>query len=321
MGRVVGARTLNRLRDRVQILIRDVRTSLRQHDVLLAAAGLTFYAVIAVVPLLLLAFWLSGLVLGAGELTSLASNASQLLGNRHGVADAVDTVARAGVRPRLTTVLTSALVAAWYGEGLSRALGRFSERTIKQPGARGRLGVPLLVVSTAVLLTVGLLIGRGLTLALGESAHPTVPRVYLAFVVVWAGLSVNVGLCYLVFGRLRLTAGTWWMAILGASWIAGSALGFLLVASWPINLRAPFAGSQTLGTAALVAVWLYFSHVALLTGYAAAVRFAEKGDGHRARDWESSPHAGGMPAAPGAEHPAGHADERSARVSETDYAK
>jgi membrane protein len=150
---------------------------------------------------------------------------------------------------------------------------------MRRPGSRGRLTTPLLVLATATLLTVGLLIGRELTSALGKSAGPTIPRVYLAFVLCWTGLTVNVGLCYLLFGRLRLNASLWWTAAISASWIAGSALGFLLISSWSINVAAPFAGSRTLGTAALVAVWLYFSHVALLTGYASAIRLSQ--DRHR----------------------------------------
>jgi hypothetical protein len=51
-------------------------------------------------------------------------------------------------------------------------------------------------------------------------------------------------------------------------------LGFLLVLSLPIDVGRPFAGSDGLGTAALLIFWLYFSHMAVLLGYAVALRLS-----------------------------------------------
>jgi hypothetical protein len=46
------------------------------------------------------------------------------------------------------------------------------------------------------------------------------------------------------------------------------------VLSLPIDLGQPFAGSDALGTAALLIFWLYFSHIAVLLGYAVALRIS-----------------------------------------------
>ena len=270
---VVLLLTVRVMRRRLKALVQEVRTDLRRHDVLLAAAGLTFYALVAFVPLLLVSMWLSGLVVGPTRLRALGVTGANLLGNRPGLSDGFGSLIRAAIHPPLATLVGSGLVAAWYGEGLARALGRFSPRHLPRRGVRGRLATPVLVAASAVLLTCGLLLAQGLTDALGESDAPTLPRVYIAFIVSCLGLTLNVALCYVIFGRAHLSAfGLWCTSFLTASWIAGSALGFLLVVSWRLNVSAPFADSRTLGLAALVTVWLYLSHVALLIGYASAIR-------------------------------------------------
>jgi uncharacterized BrkB/YihY/UPF0761 family membrane protein len=124
-----------------------------------------------------------------------------------------------------------------------------------------------------VLVTGGLLITGWLSGALGQSGRATVLGVYLAFLVCWAGATANVLLCYRVFAPVvpRFRALLWGAAGAG-SWIAGSALGFLVVLRTVHDLGRPFAGSDALGTAALLAFWLYLSHIAVLLGYATALR-------------------------------------------------
>jgi hypothetical protein len=143
------------------------------------------------------------------------------------------------------------------------------------------------VAASGVLVGGGLVVAAWLSSALGASDKATVLGVYLTFLVVWAGATVNVLLCYRVFGPLRPRLGPLlWGAAGAGSWIAGSVLGFLLVLSLPVNLGRPFAGSDELGTAALLIFWLYFSHVAVLLGYAVALRLSA---GPRDRPVSSGP--------------------------------
>jgi membrane protein len=77
--------TVTAAREVVPELVRQVR----RHDLVFYAAGLTFYAAIAVVPLLLVAWFVTSLVLG-GEVvrtltTTLAAYAPTSLGLREGV--------------------------------------------------------------------------------------------------------------------------------------------------------------------------------------------------------------------------------------------
>jgi hypothetical protein len=153
-----------------------------------------------------------------------------------------------------------------------------------------------------VLVGGGLLLAAWLSSALGTGDRATVLGVYLSFLVLWAGATANVLLCYLVFGPLRPRLGPLlWGATGAGSWIAGSALGFLLVLDLPVNLGRPFAGSDAIGTAALLIFFLYFSHVAVLLGYAVALRLSAgprvrvepsgtSADGRQPRSDEDAPH-------------------------------
>jgi uncharacterized BrkB/YihY/UPF0761 family membrane protein len=140
---------------------------------------------------------------------------------------------------------------------------------------RGRISAVLLVAGSGVLAGAGLLLAAWLSTALGSGDRATVLGVYLAFLVCWAGATANVLLCYRVFGPLRPRLGPLlWGAAGAGSWIAGSTLGFLLVLSLPLSLGRPFAGSDAIGTGALLVFWLYFSHIAVLLGYAVALRLS-----------------------------------------------
>ncbi|MDQ1633638.1 MAG: rane protein [Frankiaceae bacterium] len=273
-------------RRRVLRLVRDVVADLRGHDIPLAAAGLTFYATVSLVPLLLVALWLASLALGGPEIRNLGQDLAGIVGTRHGLDSAVLKLTTAGSQAQVPALVAAVLIATLYGEGLTRALARLGgaspggpkvprpERRV--PGVvRGRLTAPLLVAVSGVLVGGGLLLAAMLSQVVGSSGRATVLGVYLAFLVVWGGATVNVLLCYRVFGPLRPRLGPLlWGAAGAGSWIAGSVLGFLFVLSLPASLGKPFAGSDALGTAALLVFWLYFSHIAVLLGYAVALRLS-----------------------------------------------
>ena len=249
------------------------------HDVPLAAAGLTFYALIALVPLLLVALWGAALLLGRSEVRSLAGDLSGVVGSRHGLDAAVRRLAHAGTTAPPTALITAVFVAALYGEGFSRAFARLdagarSRMSVAASGVRrtlrGRVTALVLIAASAVLIAGGLLLARWLSTALGSGPWWFLLGGYLAFLVCWAGATLNVALCYRTFGGARLRPRTWWAAAAAGSWIAGSALGFLGVLALPVALGPPFAGSDALGAGALLAFWLYLSHIAVLLGYAAA---------------------------------------------------
>jgi membrane protein len=265
------------LRRLLRALRSDLANDVRRHDVPLAAAGLSFYALVALLPLLLVAVWLGALVLGDANIRSLGDTLGDVIGTRHGLDRGIRSLVHAGTSARPAALVTAVLIAALYGEGFARAFGRMGGAQAKR-ALRGRLAAPLLIAATGVLLTGGLLLTRWLSSSLGSGTGYRVLGVYLAFLVCWAGATLNVALCYRVFGPMRLSrAGLWWTAAAAGSWIAGSALGFLLVLSLPLSLGPAFAGSDAIGAAALLAFWLYFGHIAVLLGHAAAIHLTERG--------------------------------------------
>ena len=99
-------------------LVQDVRGRVRGHDLPLCAAGVTFYATLGVVPLLLLALFLSGQVAGEGTVRRLAGGLTRLLPDDLGAQDAARFLAVSGTSmswldPALLLVGLSAFLVGW----------------------------------------------------------------------------------------------------------------------------------------------------------------------------------------------------------------
>ena len=109
-------------------MLGGVRRRLHGRDVNLIAAGLTFYAGIAVVPLLLLAFALTARLTSPREVRDLGARLADLLPEELGAPAAVDRLVEAGVALGPLGGLLALLPMSFYGEGLRRALLRFSSR-------------------------------------------------------------------------------------------------------------------------------------------------------------------------------------------------
>src|SRR5688572_32329067 len=78
-------------------LATGVRRRLEGRDLALSAAGLTFYAGIAVVPLLVLAFALTAGLTSEGRVRALGDQLAELLPSELGAPDAVARLVDAGV--------------------------------------------------------------------------------------------------------------------------------------------------------------------------------------------------------------------------------
>lgn len=65
---------IDRTEDRLPPQAVDVVERLRTQDVLLYAASLAFYAVVSIVPFLLVGFWLTGLFMGTERIEELAAD-------------------------------------------------------------------------------------------------------------------------------------------------------------------------------------------------------------------------------------------------------
>ena len=146
MGPVSGRRWGRRVR--FGALVAGVRGRLHGRDLALIAAGLTFYAGIAVVPVLVLAFALTARLTSPQRVTELADRLAELLPSAVGAPDAVERLVDAGVGLSLLGGVLALVPMSFYGEGLRRALLRFSRRREGLTGWKGRLAaLPVLLLA------------------------------------------------------------------------------------------------------------------------------------------------------------------------------
>ena len=107
----LSRRTTGLVRD----LVREVVHSCRGHDLLLCAAGVTSYAVVALVPALLLSVRLTGLVVGEGAAEALGSGLASLLPGAVGADDAAAWVAEGGAALPPPCCRPACTARAWVG--------------------------------------------------------------------------------------------------------------------------------------------------------------------------------------------------------------
>ncbi len=242
-------------------LWRDVKGRLRRHDLPLYAAGVTFYAVVAAVPLLLVGVWLAGLLTGQASVRSEMQQAAA--GLPVPVDEAVRWLAERGSRLPSLAALAALVPAGLYGEGLVRAFARLSPDVVRARALRGRLVTVVLVA-----LSPGLVLLAALT----ATSLPDRPRwlsVYLLFVLTWIGASVLLALAY----RLLTPASPGpyalaWSAAGAGSFVAGFGLGFLLFLELGIPIGPAYGGAQELAVTAIGVLWVQGLHLMALVGYA-----------------------------------------------------
>lgn len=261
-------------------LVRDVVQAVRGHDLALYAAGVTFYAVVGLVPLLLLSLFLAGQVAGESTVRSLADGLTGLLPDELGARKAAMFLSDSGTAMGPLAALAALVPASLYGEGLVRAFDRLSERTGRRRSLRGRLGSVVIVAASPVLLLGGLAASRGLTQALGDGLGARLLGVYFAFLVGWLSISPVLVFAYrgLSPERPGLRALLWGGFGTG-SFLAGTCLGFVLFLSLGLDLGGAYGGSLALATGAAAVGWLFLLHVMVLLGYVTTLVLQAR-DGH-----------------------------------------
>ena len=126
---------------------------LKGRDLALHAAAVTFYGGIAVVPVALLAVWITGLIVGAQRVRDLTGHTIAALPTAIGAPRALAALIDAGLHLTPGLALASLLPATLYGEGLRRAFLSLREGDESLVGWRGRLlWLPLLAAAPALLL-------------------------------------------------------------------------------------------------------------------------------------------------------------------------
>jgi membrane protein len=250
-------------------LLTTIRERLRGRDTALIAAGLTFYAGIAVVPVLVLSLALTSWVTSPGTVRELTARLAEVLPSPLGAPDALARLAGAGTDLSVLEAVLTVLPISLYGEGIRRALLRFSPATDRFTAWRGRLlSLPLLLLAPLLLYPL-LLVGRLLAdLADTPGAGAAVGGFAAGYYAVLAALTLPLIWVFRVIaaGRLRWRAVVVG-ALLTAASLSGFLQGFVFFLSLPLDLGAPFGGLTVVGGVAAVGFWLFLLHLVLIAGW------------------------------------------------------
>jgi membrane protein len=250
-------------------LLRTIRQRLRGRDTALIAAGLTFYAGTAIVPALVLALGLTSWATSPETVRQLAGRLAEVLPAQLGAPDALARLVSAGTDLSPLEAVLTLLPISLYGEGIRRALLRFSPGTDRFTAWRGRLlSLPLLLLAPLLLYPL-LLVARLLAeLADTPGAGAAIGGFAAGYYSVLAALTVPLIWVFRVIaaGRLRwraVVAG----ALLTAASLSGFLQGFVLFLSLPLDLGAPFGGLAVVGGVVAVGFWMYLLHLVLIAGW------------------------------------------------------
>lgn len=289
-----------RVRDVGRVVAAALRP-LQGRDLALHAAAVTFYGGIAVIPVALLAIWLTGLIAGAQRVRRLTSYTVQALPDAIGADRALGALIDAGLQLTPVLALASLLPATLYGEGLRRAFVSLRDPGEPLVGWRGRLLLlPLLGAAPALVLSMLMALPMASRLWL-RGGWASVAGVVLSFLAAWLVLTPVVVWVYRAVAPGRQE---WLATALVGSFTAANLSGFLhgavLFCSLPIDLGVPFGGFTAIGGTVAVGLWLYLLHVIVLAGYAATRQFS-----HWLRDRRRTPvrrgHAAALPQKNGAQ--------------------
>jgi membrane protein len=255
-------------RELVWELAREVTSQVRRHDLPFYAAGLTFYAAIAVVPLLLVAWFVTSLVLGDEVVRTLTLALAEYAPTSLGLREGVRSLGEVGPRLGIASLAAALIPATSYGDGLVRALDRIAERDRRAKGLRGR-GLALVFVAALPPVVMGEL-GAVAVLpgALGFTGRFNLVSVAVAFAVGWVSASLLVGVLYRAFSPRPIGLGALALgAALTGSFLAGMSLTWLFLLRFGVDVGIAFGDSDLLGTVVVAAVYLYLVQVVLLGGY------------------------------------------------------
>jgi membrane protein len=254
----------------------EVVRRVRRHDLAFYAAGLTFYAAIAVVPLLLVAWFVTSLVLGDEPVTTLTLALAEYAPASLGLQQGVRSLGEVGPRLGIASFAAALVPATSYGDGLVRALDRIAERDRRAKGLRGRLLALVFVAALPPVVMAELGAVAVLPGALGFTGRFNLASVAVAFVVGWLSAGLLVGVLYRAFSPRPIRSGPLALgAALTGSFLAGMSLTWLLLLRFGVDVGIAFGGSDLLGTVVVAAVYLYLVQLVLLGGYVLSLVLAQ----------------------------------------------
>lgn len=261
-----------RVRRRAADLLRDVGRSFPTSDLALWAAGATFFGVIGLVPIALVALRVAAVLVGPDAVVAGTDAVISGLPAGHGTPVALRTLAGTAVGLSWLQSLVLLFPASLYGEGLRRAMLQLAPiHGERFTGWRGRLGLLPVIAVAPVLALAGLASAPFIAPYYGTPGDLPV-GVFLGFHVTWVLLSVTLLLVFrwVAAGRIGFRALV--ISAFGTgAFLAGFLQGFLLFLAIPVEWSLPFGGLPIIGAVAALALWLYLIHVLVLVGYRIAL--------------------------------------------------
>jgi membrane protein len=250
-------------------LLGEVGRSFPAGDLALWAAGATFFGILGLVPLALVALRVAAALVGAEAVTEGMRTAVGGLPGGHGTPQALRTLTETALGMSWLQTLVAVFPASLYGEGLRRAFLQLSPHGAERlTGWRGRAGLLPLVVAAPVLVLAVLACAPLVSPLYLRGGSALVLGVVIAFHVVWILVSVALVLVYALVAADRPSR---WALLWGGfgtgSFLAGFLQGFLLFLAIPVEWSLPFGGLPVFGAVAALALWLYLIHVLVLVGY------------------------------------------------------
>lgn len=252
-------------------------------DLAAAAATMTYFGAIAVVPWLLLAIWSTTWWSSPDQAAARWLELRVLVPPDMGARPAYDALVDAGAYLGLLSGLVVLFPASFYGEGLRRAClslvppaspADLAEPADRFTGWRGRLAMLALVVLVPVMAAIVLgVFDRLLPLSPeggGGGALDLIVRIVIGFTGFWLTLALPLAWAFRAVapGAVGVMA-----ALLGglatSSFLAGFLHGFQLFLAIPIDVGIPFGGLGVVGGVVAVGLWLYLFHTVVLTGWVA----------------------------------------------------
>lgn len=241
----------------------------RAEDVFLYSAALAFYGLISVAPLVVVALWVTSLLVGQAEVHEVAEDLARLAPPALGIDRALERVADLGTSLGLVAVVAALWPATAYGAALVRVLDRIAgDRAVT--GARGR-GAALLLVGLVPVFVLGTLVAGYIgSVALGDSGVESAVGLGLAVAASFSTAVATVAAIYRFFPR---TPHDWRATIRGAVVAAGSisvmSAAYVAYLRLGANFERRYA-SDALGAVVLLALWLFAANTALLVGFRVA---------------------------------------------------
>lgn len=237
----------------------------------LYAAALAFYGLISVAPLVVVAMWISTLVVGDAQVQQVGDDLARLAPPALGVDRAFERVAELSTTFGLVAVVAALWPATAYGAALVRVLDRIGgDREVT--GLRGRGAALLLVCLVPVFVLGSLVAGYAGAAALGDTGIEIAVGLAFALALSFTATVVTVAMIFKVFPRHPPEwPATLRGALVAAGCISTVSVGYVAYLRLGVNFEHRYA-SDALAAVVLLGVWLFAANVALLVGYRVARR-------------------------------------------------